>query len=163
MEKTYIGIDPGQKGFIAAICGNSREFISLADKSALDISDFLSRRRDNSVAVIEDVHAIFGSSAKSTFSFGYVKGLLVGLLVAHKIPYVQVPPKDWQKEIWTTPDKVYASKDGKRRTDPKATSSNAARRLFPTEDFRRNGKCHKDDDNKIDALLISEYARRKNL
>ena len=47
--------------------------------------------------------------------------------------------------------------------DTKSTSINAARRLFPNIDLRKNERCTKTDDNKVDSLLMAEYARRKNL
>ena len=63
--------------------------------------------------------------------------------------------------------KKVTRKDGKeinrKETDTKATSINAAQRLFPSVDFRRNEQCRKIDDNKVDALLMAEYGRRKNL
>ena len=40
---------------------------------------------------------------------------------------------------------------------------NAAKRLFPDIDFRRTSKCKNIDDNMCDAMLMAEYARRKNL
>lgn len=101
-----------------------------------------------------------------------IKGFLTGLLVAHKIPYTLVQPKEWQGEIWTNADMVVSHKkvkckNGKeinrKETNTKATSINAAQRLFPSVDFRRNERCRKIDDNKVDALLMAEYARRKNL
>ena len=50
-----------------------------------------------------------------------------------------------------------------KAVDPKPTSINAARRLFPNIDLRKNERCKKIDDNKVDSLLMAEYARRKNL
>lgn len=173
--KKYIGIDPGAKGFVAVIDREECEyrFLSIDESTPHEVSEFLlSEAFGNDVAVvIEDVHSIFGSSAKSTFNFGYIKGLLVGLLIAHRIPYTLVQPKEWQQEIWTNADKEYksqttavAGKEKSRRViDTKATSLNAALRLFPQVDFRKNEKCRKPDDNKADALLMAEYARRRNL
>lgn len=172
--KKYIGIDVGDKGFIAVIDNGEYRFLSIAESDNLAISDFLFEEAfGHEVAVvIEDIHALFGSSASATFSFGYVKGLLTGLLIAHKIPYTYVAPKDWQREIWTNADMVTYSKkvvqrSGKevmrKETNTKATSINAAQRLFPMVDFRRNERCKNIDDNKVDALLMAEYARRKNL
>lgn len=174
--KKYIGIDPGAKGFVAVIDPNecSHTFLSIAECTPHEVSEFLINESFASdvAVVIEDVHSIFGSSAKSTFNFGYIKGMLVGLLIAHHIPYTLVQPKEWQQEIWTNADKTYVTKraklkDGRessrRMVDTKATSINAALRLFPTVDFRRNENCRKVDDNKVDALLMAEYARRKNL
>lgn len=171
--KKYIGIDVGSKGFISVIDNGEYRFMSINDSTPLEISDFLLNEHFGSDAavVIEDVHSIYGSSAKSTFNFGHIKGLLTGMLIAHRIPYTLVQPKEWQTEIWTNGDKKYksqkttvAGKEKSRRIiDTKATSISAAQRLFPNIDFRRNGRCKAVDDNKVDSLLMAEYARRKNL
>lgn len=172
--KKYIGIDVGNKGFISVIDNGDYRFCSIEDSDNQSLSRFLlDETLGQSVAVvIEDVHAIYGSSAEGTFNFGFIKGFLVGMLVAHKIPYTLVQPKEWQGEIWINADMVVnykkiTQKNGKvinrKETDTKATSINAAQRLFPSVDFRKNERCRKVDDNKVDALLMAEYARRKNL
>lgn len=176
MEKTYIGIDPGVKGFITAMFPNGNfEFYSIDENDDLDLHRILKSIIERSLqvtAVLEDVHAIFGSSAKSTFNFGEIKGILKGLLVANEIPYTLIQPKQWQQEIWNNQDMIVSYKtinksDGteqKRKiVDTKSTSINAARRLFPNIDLRRNERCKTIDDNKVDSLLMAEYARRKNL
>lgn len=162
-EKTIIGIDPGSKGFITLRRGSRLEFFSIAEHHIAEVAAYLRKAKEESadiVAVIEEVHAIFGSSAGATFAFGEIFGILQGFLMALRIPYHLVPPKEWQAEIWVKGDKVYSS--GKR-VDTKPTSLNAAQRLFPDVDLRRNANCTKLDDNKADSLLICEYARRKNL
>lgn len=174
--KKYIGIDPGNKGFLAVIDREECEyrFLSIDDSTPHEVSEFLINESFgcDTAVVIEDVHSIFGSSAKSTFNFGYIKGMLVGLLIAHRIPYTLVQPKEWQNEIWTNADKVYDMRKAKHQdgkevsrkvVDTKKTSLNAAMRLFPSVDFRKSERCRKADDNKTDALLMAEYARRKNL
>lgn len=168
MDKTYIGIDPGEKGFITVGTPDGQfQFFSIADHTELQIASFLGDvKRDcpSPVAAMEDVHAIFGSSAKATFNFGRIVGLLQGLLIANHIPYVLVPPKAWQGEIWGFNDKVYRYKvDGKKMVDTKGTSFNAAHRLYPDVDLRRTPACKKEDDNKCDSLLLCGYAQRKNL
>jgi hypothetical protein len=162
MSKTYIGIDVGAKGYIAAVDSEGNwEHLSLSDTPNAAICDYLrAKATSTSVAcVIEDVHAIYGSSAAGTFSFGESKGFLVGVLTALSIPFTPVSPKQWQSCLWTNFDKV---KDGKR-LNTKKTSINAACRLFPQLDFRRTYLCKKIDDNKVDATLMAEYARRNNL
>lgn len=173
--KCYIGIDVGGKGFIT-VCTPSGEykFLSIEDNDALGINEFLKSVLDeykNVFCAIEEVHALFGSSAKSTFSFGEINGLLKGLLIANKIPFELVPPKKWQEEIWRNSDMVYEykivnTKNGEQKrkmTNTKQTSFNAAKRLFPNIDLRKSNRAVKLDDNKCDSLLICEYARRKNL
>lgn len=176
MNKTYIGIDPGSKGFISVIYpDNSKDFVSIADNNELSLSRALRRIKERSnnnvVACMEEIHAIFGSSAKATFSFGQIFGVLKGILVALEIPYHLVPPKTWQKEIWINSDMVVSYKTIKRNgkenkvkdINTKSTSFNASRRLFPDVDLRRSERCKNLDDNKSDSLLIAEYARRRNL
>lgn len=173
-DKCYIGIDPGAKGFISVQTNGGFCFYSIADNDLHQLSKIIENIRlsnTNLVCVMEQIHAIYGSSAKATFSFGEIYGQLQGLLIANKIPYVLVQPKKWQKEMWTNADMVVNYKKvivkGKETTrkevDTKATSINAAKRLFPNIDFRKTERCKKLDDNKVDATLMCEYARRKNL
>lgn len=162
MNRTLISCDPGAHGFICAYNPDKdiRTYLSIEDATRAEIAHFLAQYKDNSVAIMEEIHAIIGSSAKATFSFGEIFGFLKGLFTALDIPYALVPPKTWQNEIWINSDKVF--KEGKR-VDTKKTSINAATRLFPTIDFRKNDRCRTIDDNKVDATLIGEYARRKGL
>lgn len=176
MEKTYVGIDPGAVGFITALFPNGEfEFYSIDENDDLALHRILTSIKERSwqvTAVLEDVHAIFGCSAKSTFNFGEIKGILKGLLIANEIPYTLVQPKVWQGEIWNNQDMIVSYKTVKKQdgseqkrkiVDTKSTSINAARRLFPKIDLRKNERCKKIDDNKVDSLLMAEYARRKNL
>ena len=172
MGRVYLGIDPGSKGFITLMSDEGMEFFSIEDNDFYKLGDILhdiKERYSDVICVMEEVHAIFGSSAKGTFNFGEINGLLKGLLIANKIPYHLIQPKIWQKEIWDNKDMVYifktSEKDGKTKkmVNTKPTSFNSAKRLFPNVDFRKTTRCKKDDDNKIDSLLICEYGRRKNL
>ena len=169
-----MAIDPGSKGFIVTQKNSEFSFYSIADNDLHQLAKIIENIRlsnTNLVCVMEQIHAIFGSSAKATFSFGEIYGQLQGLLIANKIPYVLVQPKAWQKEMWTNSDMVVNYKKvaikGKetirKEVDTKNTSINAAKRLFPHIDFRKSERCKNVDDNKVDATLMSEYARRKNL
>jgi adenylate cyclase class IV len=173
-EKLYIGIDVGAKGFISMQKNGVWQHFSIEDNDLYQLSDIMLRARldnDSIVCVIEDVHAIFGSSAKATFQFGFNKGYLIGLLTANQIPYVLVQPKEWQREMWGNSDMVVNYKTvtvkGKETTrkevNTKQTSINACKRLFPNLDLRKSERSKKIDDNKVDSILMSEYARRKNL
>ncbi len=175
MDKTFIGLDPGIQGFITAMFPNGNyEFYSIDENDDLAIHRILKSIKERSwqvSAVLEDVHALFNASAKSTFNFGEIKGILKGLLIANEIPYTLVQPKTWQQEIWINQDMIVSyktvlrgDKEIKQKVvDTKSTSINAARRLFPNIDLRKNERCKKIDDNKVDSLLIAEYGRRKNL
>lgn len=171
-QKIYIGIDPGSKGFVAVQIGDMRVFQPLDKENWRDVAILLHSLKDeySPVCCMEEIHAVYGSSAGATFSFGETFGVLQGILIAIGIPFHLVPPKTWQREMWVSQDKVYKQsgkigKDGQpiKVVDNKPTSINAAKRLFPDVDFRRTPKCKKVDDNKCDAMLICDYGRRKNL
>lgn len=173
-KRVYLGIDVGSRGFLTLNTGNEFIFHSIEDNDYYQLGDILKGIKEqypNVICAMESVHALFGSSAKSTFSFGEINGLLKGLLIANKIPYHLVPPKTWQKEIWENNDmvinyKTVTIKDKqvtKKEVNTKQTSFNAAKRIFPYVDLRRTERCKLNDDNKCDSLLICEYARRKNL
>lgn len=159
--KYYIGFDPGREGCLTYIHGDSIESFPFKDYDISDIYYKLSEisRLDSCYAVVEDVHAVFGSSAKSTFEFGFNKGWIIGLLTALRIPYSMIPPKTWQTCVWERCDKVM---DGKK-VKTKETSINCAKRIFPCVDLKRTPRCSKPDDGICDSLLMAEYARRKNL
>ena len=173
-DKLYIGIDVGSKRFISMQKNGVWEHYSIEDNDLYQLSEIMRKARlenANIACVIEDVHALFNSSAKSTFAFGFNKGYLVGLLAANQIPYTLIQPKEWQKEMWGNSDMVVTYKEvtikgkkvSKKDVNTKQTSINCAKRLFPTLDFRKSSKAKKIDDNKVDSILMAEYARRKNL
>lgn len=173
-DKLYIGIDVGSKGFISMQKNGVWSHFSIEDNDLYQLSEIMriAREENQKIAcVIEDVHSVFGSSAKATFQFGFNKGYLIGLLAANHIPYTLVQPKDWQREMWQNSDMVVTYKEvvikGKKTTkkevNTKQTSTNACKRLFPTLDLRKSDRAKKIDDNKVDSILMAEYARRKNL
>lgn len=173
-DRVYLGIDVGAKGFIALNTGKNIKYYSIADNDMYSLSNIfrdIKTTYPNVVCVMEEIHALYNSAAKATFSFGEINGILKGLLIANNIPYHLIPPKKWQAEIWGNKDIVVTYKTiivkgksiQKKEINTKQTSYNAARRLFPMEDLRRTEKCKKFDDNKVDSLLISEYGRRMNL
>lgn len=179
MEKIVIGIDPGSIGFMSCIMPNGNiEFKSISESSVDDLNKTLCGWVNKAsvyewgiIVVMEQVHAIFGSSAKATFSFGEIFGVLKGLIMANNIPYHLVQPKKWQSVMWINSDIVATYKEvntkkgvvKRKEINTKKTSINAAQRLFPNIDFRKNGRCRNIDDNKVDSLLIAEYGRRMNL
>lgn len=99
---------------------------------------------------VEDVHSIYGTSAASNFKMGYNLGMLHSLLDRLFGEYFLIRPKQWQK-VWVESDKVYRPN---KRIDTKATSLNAAKRLFPKETFIPDG-CRSPHDGVVDATLIA--------
>lgn len=105
-------------------------------------------------AVLEDVHAIYGSSAAGTFSFGWGKGAIEGMLVSLGIPYTLVQPKKWQKDLGII---------HKPKTTPKLRKeANVAicKKIFPTVSLLATEKSKVPHLGIVDALLIAEWGRR---
>lgn len=173
MNKYYIGIDPGSHGFVSVIDSEGKfveSFPLLKDSKNVDVVEMsqtlfqLSKYEDNCLVVIENIHAIFGSSAKGTFKFGFIAGLIEGIISTIGLPYVKVNPKVWQKEMFKGIATVMKPSSTKKTQvlDTKKMSFTASHRLFPTVDLRRTKKCKNEDDNLSDSLLMAEYGRRMN-
>lgn len=175
MSRVYMGIDPGSAGVLTIQRDGVFEHFFIKKEGISGVSQALKNAKEESngdcVCVMEEVHAIFNSSAKATFSFGEIFGALKGLLIAHKIPFHLVQPKQWQKEMWANSDMVYMTKEviakgqkiKRKSVNTKQTSMNACKRLLPNIDQRRSDRCKKADDNLTDSILLSEFARRLNL
>lgn len=172
-KKYYIGIDPGALGFVSVINEQGKLIESyplFKDPKNPEISNLnenlfkLTKYEQNCHVVIENVHAIFGSSAKGTFNFGYICGAIEGIISVLGLPYTKIQPKTWQKEMFKG-EKILTrlSSTGKTQvTDTKKMSFNVCHRIFPVIDLRRTQRAKKEDDNKADSLLMAEYGRRKN-
>ena len=148
-ERYYIGVDPGSSGSICEVSvDGSASVVTKTDKSYAHIWDKLFQPRfDNSVAVIESVHAMPGQGVASTFRFGQSFGMLLAMLTAAGIPYVKVTPAVWCKEF------KLKRKEGESNTDWKNRHKQLAQELFPDVDVTHAT---------ADALLIAEYCRRTN-
>lgn len=158
---TRTGIDPGKDSFICAITDDLVSFYRIpmiGDEIDLRaLNDVFRGLSQPNYAVIEDVHSVFGSSAKSNFEFGRCVGMLEAFLVSSNIPYTKIQPKKWQKQMWEGIP-IQVTSEGK--TDTKATSLLAAQRLYPNVDMRKSERAKKPDHNKVDALLIATYCKR---
>lgn len=195
-NKYSIGVDPGKNGSIVIIDAHGMVLLKPTPKVGTEIDThklstfFEGFDKTNCHGVIEDVHSIFGVGAKANFQFGRALGLVEGIIAALGIPFTKVAPKKWQEEMWQgiKPIQINTGKKTKEgnikyKTDTKATSLIAAKRLFPNLDLRgdvtveyysdthQNRKLKrvgeqivskkKDHDGNVDALLIAEYCRRK--
>lgn len=160
MRDYYIGFDPGKNGFMCLYNAgySGYQHYKLFDGNRLNpemlqVLDKLKETYDM-MAVVEQVHSMPHQGVASTFSFGTNYGMIIGALEALGIPYCTVTPGKWQKCICEAVDKA---------DNTKQMHYNAARRLFPNMDFRRSERCRIYDDNKVDATLICEYGKRKQL
>lgn len=175
MDKISIGIDVGKDGFITYYYSNTQQhthveipkigkYVDLGALNNIFKGLMLNANMHGMFvhACLEDVHAIYGSAAGATFSFGFVAGATEMALIANNVPFTKVMPKKWQGEMWAgIPVQLKLSSTGKTMVkDTKLMSKIAATRLFPDKDLRRTPRCKTTDENLIDSLLICEYCRR---
>jgi hypothetical protein len=183
MKKVIISIDPGKQGAIAIfIDGELHSVIDIplikteVDRRRLavllqpqsfskcfDIDTSWDEIRSKIHVFVEDVSNFPGASARSMRSFGYICGLLDGLLDAYGYSYTYIKPKEWQKFCWKgvseiKKQKAVRNKDPeimstKMATDTKAMSYLAFCNLFPEQ----INKIPKSKDGRIDAVLIGYY------
>lgn len=96
--------------------------------------------------MIEDVHSLYGMSAKSNFRFGYNVGMINTLAECTDIPIEKVQPKVWQKHIGI-------QSKGK---EIKKEVAEFCKKLYPKADIytKRNSLL----DGRSDSLMIAHYA-----
>ena len=142
----YIGIDPGQRGAMAAIQENDAAVIPFnKDEYIRYLTDI--KHNHPCVCCIEAVHSITGQGIASSFKFGQTYGWLLGILDAIGIPYQPITPQKWKKEFGLTSDK--------------AQSVEVCKRLYPGVNLLRTERSRKEDDGMAEALLMATYAKRK--
>ena len=147
----YLGIDPGKSGAICCTDSNRiGDIITTTDLNYAEIWRSLTEYIQGSscVACIEAVNAMPGQGVSSTFKFGESFGALLMLLAAAGVSFTRVRPASWCSEFGLKRDSSETQSEWKNRHKV------LAQELFP--------------DVKIthataDALLISEYCRRKNI
>lgn len=168
--KIRIGIDIGKTGGLAVftddICTLAVCTPQIGDE--IDVT-ILSKIIERCVAYdgysihacIEDVHSIYGASAKSNFQFGRAAGIIEGILHSFKVPFTAVTPKTWQKDLWQGVDVVTKVVKGKVKNDTKAMSLIAVKRLYPNLCLNDNPRARTPHDGLVDAVLIATYCNRK--
>lgn len=148
----YVGVDPGKKGGVAIIDGDSVEVYAWDDQTFVDtMSVCMGRgraRNERVIAAVEKVGAMPGQGVTSMFSFGQSYGFIMGVLRALGISYQLVPPAVWKREF------------GLLRADKQA-SIETCKQLFPGVSLLPGEQCRKDSDGMAEALLIALYAQRK--
>lgn len=107
---------------------------------------------------IEDVHSIFGSSAWSNFAFWYIKWFMIACLQGKD--FILVQPKERQKTAWCEDDIVYKKITPRKVKDTKATSLNAANRIFWNVDWKVWSQ-RSQQDGLYDAGLMAYFLYKK--
>lgn len=151
--QTFIGIDPGATGAIAAISPTGITFIDcpvvkMSGKTkpnpTLMASELKQLITPDSIIIIENVHAMPGQGVTSMFSFGMGYGCWLGIITALNIPVEFISPQSWKKYYGLSTDKE--------------ASRVKALQLFPCQAAELKLKKH---HGRAEALLLAEYLRRK--
>jgi crossover junction endodeoxyribonuclease RuvC len=121
--------------------GNKNTYVVSQMVALLEAAD------DVACAAIEYQASRPGQGAPATFSQGYGYGLWIGVLSTLRIPYEIVMPQAWKKNMGIPP-----------KSD-KSASIIKALQLFPHAPLTtQRGR---ELDGRAEALLISEFLRRK--
>ena len=166
-RQTFCGIDPGQSGGIALIGprglteGLWLEIIETpkAEADLLHIFRHTLRPAAIELCLIEKVGAFPGQGRTSMFTFGRGDGILIGMLLAHDIPFQEIRPQAWQKALGIRPRAKTPNRPRAGRYYPPPESKpefkrrllSTALRLFPGAPVNLKT---------ADALLLAEVARR---
>lgn len=152
-KRVFIGIDPGMKGALCAL--DPRDLQVTTISLGLPIPELYAQVEALNAriigaglvptAMIENVHAIQGTSAKSNFQFGYNVGSINTIIQALRIPLDTVTPKKWQAYLGVRVQGKLIKKDVAERIG----------KLYPTVPIvgPRGGLL----DGVSDALAIAHY------
>lgn len=146
----YVGCDPGAKGYYCLLAPDTKQVAFFSnDSNPYDILEWFKRIELNynlAVVMIEDVHSIYGMSAKSNFNFGRNVEKVNVLPMALNISVDLVKPKVWQKHIGVKGKSKQIKKD----------VAKICQRLYPKVPIY--GPQGGLQDGKSDALMIAHYA-----
>ena len=147
------GIDPGTNGAIAVLDSKNPDSVALLDlnkNSIYETTEWLHNEKVDTIW-LENVHSLYGMSAKSNFGFGRNFGIAFAIakLAVSDGPVQQVTPKVWQKYIGVTAK-------GKAIKKQVAEIANI---LYPVANLygKRGGLL----DGRADALMIAHYGLNK--
>lgn len=151
-EIAYLGVDPGTQGGMAIIGSDKRPkgFCEFGSATEHSINEWLTRvnQRFQLYAAIENVHAMPGQGVTAMFTFGKALGFVRGVVIAQRIPFIDVDPRKWQNYFAIPP------RQKKTKTDHKKVIQAKAHQLFPAY-------VNETTREVADALLIAEWLRIK--
>jgi len=143
-----IGIDPGATGGISVYSCDLKRIIEVTKMPSTpqELLSFLRIYKFNSVCYLEKVQGIPGAGgASQMFNFGRGFGQIEMALIANQIPFTEVMPQKWQKEL------QLGHKGTKTKSQWKNKLKEKAQQCYPY--------LKKITLDVSDSLLIVEYGR----
>lgn len=147
----FLGVDPGVNGTMTIITSKRQWVmtISFSGLSTMQISRYLdlSDYDDEAFCVLERVHAMPSKFRGSSSSWELAESfsMLKTILTLRGVPFSQVLPERWQKEL------KLPAKGDKTYDAHKKVLHQRAQALYPKANLLKGT---------ADSLLIAEYARR---
>ena len=163
MTRTVIGVDPGKKGSIAILYVDERklEFLDINLPPDILIGQLMHIRESTDLlgVAIEQVHAIPGAGATSTFNFGFNYGVVTAVLYSVTRTIFKISPRLWQNFIEL---KVNSKLKGvRRRKEIKRKVAGICKTFYPdTELYGSRGGLL---DGRSDAAMIAHMVYHKYL
>lgn len=152
-KKVIAGVDPGEKGGIAVLDGDTLYTFKMPIGYP-DIYIVLKGLQEDfniTRAVLEKVgQGMPGQSSKATATFARHCGHLEMALYALGIPTEEVTPQKWQKAYSNS----IGTAKGLTKTEWKNKLKGLAQRLYPSEKVTLNT---------ADAILLAHYGKMNNL
>ena len=156
----FVGIDPGAKGSFCFLDSKTKEIEFWPNPimgiySAVIYDLIMDRNKEQPIHMIgiEEVHSIFGTSAKSNFSFGFNVGIVHTIADLTSIGVDLVQPKEWQKACGIR------FKTGMKPAEKKQVTVGRALQLYPAAPL--HGPKGGIMDGRADALMIAHYLSLK--
>ena len=160
----YIGIDNGLTGGLVALSDHPGPPIDCmpmptrgkAKGNEVDaemIWSFIDKWDRAIVTVILETPGKHSPGAQALCSMWDSYGAIRGVLESRGIRHHRITPQAWQKVMLP----------GCAKGDTKPAALARARQLWPAESWLASPRCSKPHDGMIDAALIGEYGRIKNL
>lgn len=164
MSRVYIGVDNGLTGGLVAISDHPGPPISMIvmptrgkskgnEVDASAVWDFIGTYAHERLTVILETPGKHSPGAQALCSMWDSYGAIRGVLESFKIRHHRITPQAWQK--------VMLPNCAEGDTKPAARAK--AKQLWPNESFLSTARSSVPHTGLVDAILIAEYARIKNL
>lgn len=152
-RKVFIGIDPGVKGGLVALVGDSVEYTPMP-RNYRSIFLWLKKyQKDDVSVVIEKVWSLPFQSSKSNFSFGKIYGALLMALDSLSLSPQEKAPQTWMKAMAVPKrPKEATPREGKNLLRKFAKKKFPKLQLWEEGEGKQLAVC--------DALLIALYCKK---
>lgn len=166
--KYYCGIDNGLDGGISIVDEDGGLYSNMImpvikkgkgrEVDVMGIDALIKTLNEFNVFFLIEEASKMSPGKMSLCSTWFTYGSILAVLQINQCRFDSIHSLTWQKEFWKKPKMPKGQK-----YDTKAEALRVANRLWPQEDWLKSQKSTIPHDGMIDASLIAEYARRKNL